>query len=100
MRIEVRLFATLARYLPKDAPGGTAQLDVADDSSVGDVIAVLGIPADFSRVILVNDRDVDESQRLGEGDVVTLFPPLAGGACHGVIHSDAAPEPKRRFGSV
>jgi molybdopterin synthase sulfur carrier subunit len=81
VRIEVRLFATLARYLPKDAEAGSTHLDVAEDSSVGDVADALGIPADLSRIVLVNDRDADESQRLGEGDVVTLFPPLAGGAC-------------------
>jgi molybdopterin converting factor small subunit len=81
VRIEVRLFATLARYLPKDAQTGFTRLDVAEGSSVGDVAGALGIPADLSRIILVNDQDADESQRLGEGDVVTLFPPLAGGAC-------------------
>jgi molybdopterin synthase sulfur carrier subunit len=81
VRIEVRLFATLARYLPKDAQTGSARLDVAEGSSVSDVADALGIPADISRIILVNDQDADESQRLGEGDVVTLFPPLAGGTC-------------------
>lgn len=81
MRIEVRLFATLARYLPNDSPAGTASLDIADGSSVGDLATALGIPAGLSRIVLVNDRDADEDRRLDEGDVVTLFPPLAGGAC-------------------
>ena len=81
MRIEVKLFATLARYLPKDADAGSTHLNVAEGSSVGDVADALGIPADLSRIILVNDQDADESRRLAEGDVVTLFPPLAGGAC-------------------
>ena len=80
MRIEVRLFATLAGYLPRDAEAGSTHLDVTEGSSVGDVVDTLGIPADLSRIILVNDQDADESRRLGEGDVVTNFPPLAGGA--------------------
>ena len=80
MRIEVRLFATLAHYLPTDAEAGSTHLDVVEGSSVGDVAGALGIPADLSRIILVNDQDADEGRRLGEGDVVTLFPPLAGGA--------------------
>lgn len=80
MRIEVRLFATLTRYLPKDAEAGFTHVDVAEGSSVGDVTQALGIPADLSRIVLVNDQDADDSRRLGEGDVVTLFPPLAGGA--------------------
>lgn len=81
MRIEVRLFATLARFLPNDADAGFTHLDVAEGSSVADVALALGIPADLSRIALVNDGDADDGRRLAEGDVVTLFPPLAGGAC-------------------
>jgi molybdopterin converting factor small subunit len=79
VRVEVRLFATLARYLPQDDRAGATRLDVADGSTVGDVARALGIPADVSRIVLVNDRDADEDQPLRAGDVVTLFPPLAGG---------------------
>jgi len=81
VRIEVRLFATLARYFPKGTEAGSAYLDVPAGSSVGDAADALGIPADLSRTILVNDQDADENRRLVEGDIVTLFPPLAGGAC-------------------
>ena len=79
MRVGVRLFATLARYLPKDGQGGSTDLDLAEGSTVGDVASALGIPADLPRIILVNDADADEGRRLRAGDVVTLFPPLAGG---------------------
>ena len=81
MKVGVRLFATLVRYLPEDGQGGSADLEIAEGSTVGDVTAALGIPADLQRVILVNDDDADEGRRLRGGDVVTLFPPLAGGAC-------------------
>jgi sulfur-carrier protein len=79
VRVEVRLFATLARYLPKDSSAGSTMLDIAEGSTVGDLADVLGIPADLARIILVNDEEADEGRRLGSGDVVTLFPPLAGG---------------------
>ena len=93
MRVEVRLFATLARYLPDDQDAGAAVLEVAEDSTVADVARALGIPAHLSRIALVNDRDATDDRPLTEGDVVTLFPPLAGGAARApvVIHSDAAP---------
>ena len=81
MRVEVRLFATLARYLPKDTQAGRAYLEVAEGSTVADVAAALGIPPDLSRIILVNDAEADEDRPLEAGDVVTLFPPLAGGSC-------------------
>lgn len=79
MRVEVRLFATLARYLPED-DRGAACLEIATGSTVADVTRVLGIPSDLSRIVLVNDRDAPDHQALVAGDVVTLFPPLAGGA--------------------
>ena len=79
MRIQVRLFATLARYLPDDNDAGAACLDVAEGSTVADVVRALGIPLVLSRVVLVNDRDADDDRRLAAGDAVTLFPPLAGG---------------------
>ena len=79
MRVEVRLFATLARYLPQPSQTDSTSLDIADGSTVGDVAAALGIPADLSRITLVNDTEADEARRLHPGDVVTLFPPLAGG---------------------
>ena len=80
MRVEVRLFATLACYLPEDNHRGAACLEVATGSTVADVARVLGIPSDLSRIVLVNDRDAPDHQALTAGDVVTLFPPLAGGA--------------------
>jgi molybdopterin converting factor small subunit len=79
VRVEVRLFATLARYLPKPSQTDSTSLDIIDGSTVGDVAAALGIPADLSRITLVNDTEADDSRRLHPGDVVTLFPPLAGG---------------------
>ena len=62
MKVEVRLFATLARYLPTDAEAGFTHLDVAEGSSVGDVAGALGIPPDLSRIVLVNDQDADEGR--------------------------------------
>ena len=80
MRVGVTLFATLARYLPQDSQGGSACLEIAEGSTVGDVAVALRIPADLPRIILVNDEDADDRRRLHPGDMVTLFPPLAGGA--------------------
>ena len=80
MRVEVRLFATLARYLPEDNDGGVARVEAAEGSTVADVACALGIPSDLSCIVLVNGRDAPDHLALAAGDVVTLFPPLAGGA--------------------
>lgn len=81
MRVEVSVFATLAAYLP---PGqrqtGSAILELPDGSTVADLEAALNLPPDLPRLVLVNGQDADPHRRLAGGDVVTLFPPLAGGA--------------------
>ena len=79
MRVEVRLFATLAAFLPSDGRDGTAELEIPEGSTVTDVTRRLGIPPDLARVVLVNGRDIGSEARLTSRDVVTIFPPLAGG---------------------
>ena len=80
MTIEVHLFATLAQYLPPSSDGGRVVLDVPDGATVDDVARLLGIPDAMARLALVNGREVDPQERLTALDVLTLFPPLAGGA--------------------
>ncbi len=80
MKVEVRLFATLLAFLPPDSRDGAAILDLPDHSTIRDVIRRLGVPADLERVMLVNGLDALPDTHLHDGDVVTLFPPLTGGA--------------------
>ncbi len=79
MKIEVRLFATLAVYLPDESDGRSATLGVADGSTVADVVRLLGIPDDWSFIAMIDGRDAALERPLGDGDVLSLFPPLAGG---------------------
>jgi molybdopterin converting factor small subunit len=79
VRIEVQLFATFAQYLPPGGRDGSAVLDVPESSTPRDIARQLGLPNDLDRVLLVNGRDADPDQRLAPDDVLTLFPPLAGG---------------------
>lgn len=79
MRVQVQLFATLAPFLPPGGRDGAASLDVPDVSTVRDVVRHLGIPGDLERVILVNGNDATPEHCLRPGDVVSVFPPLAGG---------------------
>lgn len=79
MRVEVRLFATLAAFLPPVSREGVVTLDVPAGSTVRDVMQHLGMPPELERVSLVNGGDADPEHALRQGDVVTVFPPLAGG---------------------
>ena len=80
MKVEVRLFATLASFLPAHGCAGAAELELPEGSTVTEVTRCLGIPPDLARVVLVNGRDIGPEARLAARDVVTIFPPLAGGA--------------------
>jgi molybdopterin converting factor small subunit len=79
VKVEVRLFATLASYLPPGNRDGAAIVDVPDGVTPRELIQRLGIPTDLERVVLVNGTDVPTDRPLRDRDVVTLFPPLAGG---------------------
>jgi molybdopterin converting factor small subunit len=79
VKAEVRLFASLSEYLPPGSQHGAAILDVPEGSTVSSVARALGIPDEMPSLVLVNERDADLGHRLEPGDVLTMFPALAGG---------------------
>jgi len=54
-------------------------LHLLPGTTVEQVVLSLRIPADLERLTVVNGRDAAPDQPLSEGDVLSLFPPLAGG---------------------
>ena len=79
MKIEVQLFATLQPYLPQGADGDRTSLELPAGSTVAQVQAALHIPADLPCLTVVNGHDAELDQVLSPGDVLAMFPPLAGG---------------------
>jgi molybdopterin converting factor small subunit len=75
----VELFATLAAYLPAGANGDSISLELPTGSTVADVLARLRIPSDLDFLRVVNGHDAEPDQVLEDGDLLSLFPPLAGG---------------------
>ncbi|MBI2883810.1 MAG: MoaD/ThiS family protein [Candidatus Methylomirabilis oxyfera] len=80
MKIEVSLYGTLAQYLPTRTQGRTAIIDCPDGVTVGQVIDQLGIPKPYPTMLLVNGIHADPNTALQDGDLLALFPPLAGGS--------------------
>jgi molybdopterin converting factor small subunit len=80
MKIEVHLFALLDRYLPVGSEGDSVSLDVPPGTTVRDVVESLKIPDELSCLTVINGRDAPPEQILAPGDVLSMFPPLAGGA--------------------
>jgi molybdopterin converting factor small subunit len=59
--------------------GDNIVLDVPEGATVDQVVHSLRIPSELERLTVVNGRDAAPDQPLSEGDVLSLFPPLAGG---------------------
>ena len=79
MKVAVHLTATLRAYLPPGVHGDSVVLDVPEGTTVGQVVHSLRIPFELERLTVVNGRDAASDLRLVEGDVLSVFPPLAGG---------------------
>jgi molybdopterin converting factor small subunit len=79
VKVAVHLTATLRAYLPPGTGGDSVVLDVPTGTTVDQVIHSLRIPSELERLTVVNGRDVTPDQALAEGDVLSVFPPLAGG---------------------
>lgn len=75
----MHLTATLRTYLPVGTAGDNIVLDLPEGATVDQVVHSLRIPSELERLTVVNGRDAAPDQPLSEGDVLSLFPPLAGG---------------------
>jgi molybdopterin converting factor small subunit len=79
MQIEVKLFATLRDYLPKDSDRFSCKMEIDENTQVKDIMKKLKIPEEMPKIILVNGVHGKQDQTLKEGDVLSIFPPVAGG---------------------
>jgi molybdopterin converting factor small subunit len=79
VKVAVHLTATLRAYLPAGTVGDNVVLDVPEGATVDQVVHSLRIPRELERLTVVNGRDAVPDQALSEGDVLSVFPPLAGG---------------------
>ena len=80
MNVRLKLFATYCRYLPPGVEGGACDLEVPTGTQIEDLLTRFDIPADSrTSVILVNGHSTTPEQVLEEGDVVAVFPAMAGG---------------------
>ncbi len=83
MRVTVKLYATLADYLPPGSKNNRTEIEVAEHAAVDTVLAPFLLPAKLTHLVLVNGVFVPPAGRattaLREGDVLAVWPPIAGG---------------------
>jgi len=79
MKVTLKLLVTYRKFLPPEAKDGKMEVDVPPGTDAVSLVEQFGIPTDRSSVILVNGRTSKPGDNLGEGDVVFVFPAMAGG---------------------
>jgi molybdopterin converting factor small subunit len=79
MRVHVKLIATYQQLLPPGTIGNRISLDVADGTTVEQVMRRFAVPLDDTSVILLNGLTVPLDTPLSEGDTLAAFSAIAGG---------------------
>ena len=84
MQITLKLFATLTDYLPDAARrDNLVELALPEGTTVSQAYAPYGLPDKLVHLVLVNGKYIAPDQRathaLVDGDVLAIWPPIAGG---------------------
>ena len=84
MKITFKLFASLTDYLPAQARyTNVLELDIAPDASISQIIEPYGLPPKLVHLVLINGKYIEPDKRLTQtlvaGDVLAIWPPIAGG---------------------
>lgn len=79
MRVQVKVFATLRRYVGSAVSGIPFQVDLPDGATVADLIEQLNLPPEEVKLAFVNARAREKDWHLAAGDEVGIFPPIGGG---------------------
>ena len=84
MKITFKLYATLSELLPAGAINNAIEIDIADNTTLHNLIDAYRVPRELAHLVLVNgvfmcEADRDQAGLLTEGDTLAIWPPVAGG---------------------
>ena len=83
MKITLKLYAMLSRYLPPGTKDNQIDIEVEDNATPASVLAKYMVPPENCHLVLINGVFVAPGQRelhqLNENDAVAVWPPIAGG---------------------
>ena len=79
MEVEVRLFATFRDHLPPGSTNFSFKKSLQKETTVQQIIDELKLPVNMPKIIIVNGHHSDPDYRVSDGDVLSIFPPVAGG---------------------
>jgi len=78
MKVQVKLFAMLRKYAP-DASIHKYGLELAQGTTIRQVLEQLGVPEPEVAFVFVNSKRQKLDEPLTDGDELGIFPPIAGG---------------------
>lgn len=82
MRITLKLFASLASYLPAEAKENALKIEIEQATTPNQLIARFQLPAKEVHLVLKNGVFLPPAKRdepLANDDVLAMWPPVAGG---------------------
>ena len=79
MKVEIRLFATFRDFLPPGSTTFSFTRVLEAGTTVQEVLQALKLPEHVPKIIIVNGIHAEPQRVLQEGDVLSIFPPVAGG---------------------
>lgn len=83
MNITLKLYASLAGFLPAEAHKNAAEIVIEASASIRDILDIYNVPFEKCHLILVNgvySSPASATQTtLKEGDALAVWPPVAGG---------------------
>jgi molybdopterin converting factor small subunit len=79
MKVTVKLFATLTRFGQGEKAGTPFIIELSEGATLQDLVGLLKIPAEETRVIFVNGIIQEPDYKLKDKEEVGLFPPIGGG---------------------
>jgi len=80
MRVKIKLYASLARYMPELEGEDVMQgMEVEEGTTIGKLLESLNVPAAVVKLIFLNGTHAGAERVLHDGDRLGVFPPVAGG---------------------
>ncbi len=74
MKVEINLYASLARFVPRRGP-----VEIDGETTILGLLRRLNVPLDKVKIIFLNGIHASGEETLSDGDRIGVFPPVAGG---------------------
>lgn len=83
MEVKLKLYASLGAYLPPHAERNEAPVDVAEGTTIKDLLDRYNVPRESCHLVLLNGifqaPALRATVKLKPGDHLAVWPPVAGG---------------------